>query len=43
MYIIDDIRPMPSSCRDFQKEKADPPGNAGFLKDLWEEFFGARV
>ena len=33
--LIDDICPMPSSCRDVQREKAPKNVAAGFLTDLW--------
>lgn len=39
--LIDDIRPMKSSCRDFQTEtpKDSAPTVEGFLSRLWKERF----
>ena len=42
-FIIEDIMPMPSSCRDFQKEKPKEPGPQEFLGRLWSEIFSERV
>lgn len=42
-YIVEDIKAMPSSCRDHITEKAEPQTSEGFVKRLWEELFGARV
>lgn len=39
--LIEDIRPMKSSCRDVQKEKFVDASNAasGFMRRLWKEKF----
>ena len=39
--LIEDIIPMKSSCRDFQKEKKEDIDNGaiGFMKRLWQEKF----
>lgn len=42
-YIVEDIKPMPSSCRDNRTEKPEENTSDGFVKRLWEEYFGARV
>jgi len=43
--LVEDIRPMKSSCRDFQKEKEiDLASTApGFVHRLWSEIFSARA
>ncbi len=43
--IVDDLRPMEASCRDYQKETREEclPTTDGFLKRLWKEKFSARV
>jgi len=43
--IVDDLRPMEASCRDYQKETFEDaaPTETGFLKRLWSEKFSMRV
>jgi len=44
--IIEDIRPMKASCRDFQKEKRiedEKMIQMGFIQRLWSEIFSARA
>jgi hypothetical protein len=43
--IVDDLRPMEASCRDYQRETFEDiaPTGAGFLKRLWSETFSIRV
>lgn len=39
--LIEDIRPMKSCCRDYQKEKVEDvgPNVVGFMRRLWQEKF----
>ena len=43
--LIEDIRPMRSSCRDFQKEKEDETVQTGkgFLSRLWKDRHSCKV
>ena len=45
--LIEDIYPMKSSCRDYQKEVAEDSDfcttDAGFMKRLWSDRFSGRV
>jgi len=43
--LIEDIKPMKSSCRDFQKEKEEDLSIApiGFMARLWKDFFSCEV
>jgi len=43
IFIIEDIVPMKSSCRDFKTEKPEDFSEHGFLSRLWHEKFSARV
>jgi hypothetical protein len=43
--LIEDIRPMPSSCRDTQKEGMDDCtfSDKGFMKRIWNELFSGNL
>ena len=43
--IVDDLRPMEASCRDYQKETFEDVTQTeeGFLKRLWAGAFSARM
>jgi len=43
--IVDDLRPMKASCRDYTGEKAEDylPNLKGFMSRLWKERFSSRV
>jgi len=42
--IVDDLRPMPACCRDYQKETFDDAAQTakGFLHRLWGDRFSVR-
>jgi hypothetical protein len=42
-FIIEDIKPMKASCRDFKKEKTEPVTGAFFLRELWKDFHEAKA
>ena len=43
--IVDDLRPMKASCRDYQEETREEnlPTEKGFMTRLWKEKFSTRV
>ena len=43
--IVDDLRPMEASCRDYQKETFEDVAQTGpgFLKRLWSKKFAVRI
>jgi DNA-directed RNA polymerase subunit RPC12/RpoP len=41
--LIEDIRPMKASCRDYKTEKKTETGGRGYLNELWQRTVGELV